>query len=124
MSNSKSRLGRGLGGLISGAGTNQPKSQASTSPAKKTPAKASTSSARGKQAVAAKPAAVAASVPNAPGYREIEVKDIVAQNLNENFRAFDTVMAIDVKTDESTPVYPEVPTGHAVVLKERAKQTT
>jgi ParB family chromosome partitioning protein len=78
MSNSKSRLGRGLGGLISGAGTNQPKSQASTSPAKKTPAKASTSSARGKQAAAAKPAAVAASVPNAPGYREIEVKDIVA----------------------------------------------
>ena len=53
-----------------------------------------------------------------------EVKDIVAQNLNENFRAFDTVMAIDVETDESTPVYPEVPTGHAVVLKERAKQTT
>ena len=53
-----------------------------------------------------------------------EVKDIVAQNLNENFRAFDAVMAIDVKTDESTPVYPEVPTGHAVVLKERAKQTT
>jgi len=53
-----------------------------------------------------------------------EVKDIVAQNLNENFRAFDTVMAIDVETDESTPVYPDVPTGHAVVLKERAKQTT
>jgi len=53
-----------------------------------------------------------------------EVKEIVAQNLNENFRAFDTVMAIDVETDESTPVYPEVPTGHAVVLRERAKQTT
>ena len=53
-----------------------------------------------------------------------KVKDIVAQNLNENFRAFDTVMAIDVETDEATPVYPEVPTGHAVVLKEREKQTT
>ena len=53
-----------------------------------------------------------------------EVKEIVAQNLNENFRAFDTVMAIDVETDESTPVYPDVPTSHAVVLRERAKQTT
>ena len=52
-----------------------------------------------------------------------EVRALIGtHNLNENFRAFDTVMAIDVETDEATPVYPEVPTGHAVVLKEREKQ--
>ena len=53
-----------------------------------------------------------------------EVRDLIGtHNLNENFRAFDQVFAIDRDTDEATAVYPEVPTGHAVVLKERAKQT-
>ncbi len=67
MSNSKTRLGRGLGGLISGAGNSQSKLQAAA-PAKKVPAKK------------AAPAAITAPVvaPNAPGYREIEVKSIAA----------------------------------------------
>lgn len=70
MSNSKTRLGRGLGGLISGAGSSQAKAKAD---ATSTPAK--------KQvvpSVVSKPSAVAASTPNAPGYREIELQNIVA----------------------------------------------
>ncbi|MFT5837329.1 MAG: ParB family chromosome partitioning protein [Candidatus Azotimanducaceae bacterium] len=67
MSNSKTRLGRGLGGLISGASSSPAKAKASPTP---TPAKKVTAK---KQA-----AAVANSTPNAPGYRELEVKDIVA----------------------------------------------
>jgi len=72
MSNSKTRLGRGLGGLISGAGNSpsKPKATASATPAKKAPAK--------KQATPAKSAAVTSSTPNAPGYRELDVKAIVA----------------------------------------------
>ncbi len=74
MASSKSRLGRGLGGLISGAGQNtgelkdsaapKPKAAAAKTPAKKTPAK--------------KAASPAPSIPNLPGYREIAVKSIVA----------------------------------------------
>lgn len=68
MSSNKSRLGRGLGGLISGAGSSQKAKTATSTAAKKTAAKK----------VAAKQVAVAATAPNAPGYREIEVKSIVA----------------------------------------------
>jgi len=70
MSNSKTRLGRGLGGLISGAGNAQPKTKdaaPAASPAKRAPVKTASGT---------KPAPVTA--PNAPGYREIQVKDIVA----------------------------------------------
>jgi len=74
MSNSKTRLGRGLGGLISGAGSSppkpQPKAELPATPAKKAPAK--------KQAAVAKSAPVASSMPNSPGYREIELSEIVA----------------------------------------------
>ncbi len=75
MSNNKSRLGRGLGGLISGAGSSSGKAASGDSTAKKTAAQAPI-----KKAVATKSAAapVASSTPNAPGYREIEVKAIVA----------------------------------------------
>jgi ParB family chromosome partitioning protein len=78
MSNSKTRLGRGLGGLISGGGI-QPRSKtdaqapASTS-AKKAPARQS--AATKQTGPAAKLAPVVA--PNAPGYREVEVRQIVA----------------------------------------------
>lgn len=69
MSSSKSRLGRGLGGLISGASNSgASEKKAASNPAKKAPAKKA----------AKKVTAVASSTPNAPGYREIEVKDIVA----------------------------------------------
>lgn len=80
MSNSKSRLGRGLGGLISGAGGGKPASSAAkptqtskpketaAKPAKKVPAKAVTKDAP----------KFASATPNAPGYQEIELKRIVA----------------------------------------------
>ena len=75
MSNSKTRLGRGLGGLISGTSSSKPKAEAealtkTTTPVKKTSAK--------KQVVRAKPASVSTTTPNAPGFREIEVKRIIA----------------------------------------------
>lgn len=66
-SSSKSRLGRGLGGLISGAGSSPTKKAASTS-AKKVPTKQATK----------KVAPIATTTPNAPGYRGIDLKDIVA----------------------------------------------
>lgn len=67
MSN-KSRLGRGLGGLISGAGSSAPK---------KAPVKKAASKVNSKKTAA--DAAVANSVPAAvPGYAELEVKAIVA----------------------------------------------
>ena len=79
MAQSKSRLGRGLGGLISGAGGNQATSSSSQaksattgqSTAKKTAAKKTT----GQPSV---PDVVSSAVPNAPGYREIEVESVVA----------------------------------------------
>lgn len=64
---SKSRLGRGLGGLISGAGST-PAQKEVASPAKKTTAK---------KTAAAKPVKVENTRPNAPGYLELEVKDVV-----------------------------------------------
>jgi ParB family chromosome partitioning protein len=76
MANSKSRLGRGLGGLISG-GSSTPKKAVAT-PVKKTAASAP---AKAKKAVAKKASvqsAPAASTPSALGYREIEIKEIVA----------------------------------------------
>jgi len=74
MSNSKSRLGRGLGGLISGAGSSGPKSSASTS---KAPAKKAAKKVPAKKATGPAHPPVS-SVPNAPGFQEIEVKEIVA----------------------------------------------
>lgn len=79
MSNSKSRLGRGLGGLISGAGgaQNKPKADSAEAPAKKAAAKSAKKSAQPAKPTA-KAQAVPVSAPNAPGYREIEVNQIVA----------------------------------------------
>ncbi|MGB0413744.1 MAG: ParB/RepB/Spo0J family partition protein [Coraliomargarita sp.] len=69
MSN-KSRLGRGLGGLITGAGSSAPSKKA----AAKTPAKKAT-----KKSAAKAVAAVNNSVPPAvPGFGELSVKDIAA----------------------------------------------
>ena len=84
MSNSKTRLGRCLGGLISGASSSKPNAKAKTvsktadaveaveavEAVNKTPAK--------KQVARAKAGAVSATTPNAPGYREIELTSIVA----------------------------------------------
>ena len=73
MSNSKSRLGRGLGGLISGAGASSASKQVSEPVSKKAAKKVAT--------VHTAPAPVKKVVnatPNAPVYCEIEVKQIVA----------------------------------------------
>ncbi|WPJ96490.1 ParB/RepB/Spo0J family partition protein [Coraliomargarita algicola] len=72
MSNPKTRLGRGLGGLITGTGSSksQPASDSSNTPVKKAVVK--------KPVVATKPKPVATVAPNAPGYREIGVGEIVA----------------------------------------------
>ncbi len=73
MSSSKSRLGRGLGGLISGAGANKenrkaaPPSQSAKPAVKKRPAPAADGVSSG-----------SGSTPNLPGYREIELREIVA----------------------------------------------
>lgn len=73
MAQSKSRLGRGLGGLISGAGGKQPTSddKVEKTATKKTAAKKTA----GKPGAAA---AASAAVPNVPGYREIGVRQVVA----------------------------------------------
>lgn len=69
MANSKSRLGRGLGGLISGAGGQQSASaKVASASGDKNPVKKASH----------QPVAATSAVPNAPGYREIEVKSIVA----------------------------------------------
>ncbi|MGB0744480.1 MAG: ParB/RepB/Spo0J family partition protein [Opitutales bacterium] len=72
MSSSKSRLGRGLGGLISGAGSTTTKPKAA--PAKKTAKPIA-------RKFAAKPSSTApadsATIPNMPGYREISLKEVV-----------------------------------------------
>ena len=75
MSNSKTRLGRGLGGLISG--TSSSKSKAEAEAVTKTTTSVKNTSAK-KQSVTSKPATVTAIAPNAPGFREIEVKRIIA----------------------------------------------
>ena len=74
MSNSKTRLGRGLGGLISGTNSSKSKDEAKaaakiTAPVKKAAAK--------KQPPMTKQATGRTITPNAPGFREIEVKCIV-----------------------------------------------
>ena len=75
MSNSKTRLGRGLGGLISGTGSSKPRAEAEVVSQSVEPVK---SAAKFKEVVKSKPATVTAIAPNAPGYREIELKRIVA----------------------------------------------
>ena len=42
-------------------------------------------------------------------------------NINKAFTKYDAVIALDPETDAETPVYPEVPTSHAVV--ERIRKT-
>lgn len=77
MSNNKSRLGRGLGGLITGTGSSksQSKSEGSPVPVKKTARKQVIPSAAKTKS---KPQPVATLAPNAPGYREIDVSDVLA----------------------------------------------
>lgn len=81
MSSSKSRLGRGLGGLISGPGNSAAKSQEAPAkksakpPAKKGTAKASAGASAGKTATTA---AESEATPNMPGYREIKLREIIA----------------------------------------------
>ncbi|MBL6829595.1 MAG: ParB/RepB/Spo0J family partition protein [Puniceicoccaceae bacterium] len=75
MSNSKTRLGRGLGGLISGTSNSKP--EADTNAVTKTTTSVKNTSAK-KQAVTAKPATVSTIAPNAPGFGEIELEHIVA----------------------------------------------
>ena len=75
MSNSKTRLGRGLGGLISGTGSSKPKGEAEAVTKSVAPVKKAATS---KEAVKSKPVTVTAIAPNAPGFREIELKLIVA----------------------------------------------
>ena len=75
MSNSKTRLGRRLGGLISGTSSSKKNTEAkavtkTTAPVKKVAAK--------KQRATDKLAPVSIIAPNAPGFREIELKRIVA----------------------------------------------
>lgn len=69
MSSSKSRLGRGLGGLITGAGKTAEKH-----PTANSAQKAAKSAAK---KIAAAPAG-SKSLPNAPGYCEVSLKEIVA----------------------------------------------
>lgn len=73
MSSSKSRLGRGLGGLISGAGNSAEKSQ--DAPAKKA-AKSSAKKAAARKSTDAP--AESKSIPNMPGYQEIGLGELVA----------------------------------------------
>jgi len=77
MSNSKTRLGRGLGGLISGTSSSKPKAEAEAKAITKTTAPVKKAAAK-KQPPMAKPAPVSTIAPNAPGFREIEVKRIIA----------------------------------------------
>ena len=75
MSNSKTRLGRGLGGLISGTSSSIPKADAETVIESAATVKKSAIS---KEAIKSKPATITAVAPNAPGFRQIEVERIVA----------------------------------------------
>ena len=75
MSNPKTRLGRGLGGLISGTSSSKPKADANE--VTKTTTSVKNTSAK-KQAVTAKPATVSTIAPNVFGFREIELERIVA----------------------------------------------
>ena len=75
MSNSKTRLGRGLGGLISGTSSSKPKDDANALSKTVAPVKKPVA---GKVAAKSKPATVTAIAPNAPGFRDIELERIVA----------------------------------------------
>ena len=75
MSNSKTRLGRGLGGLISGTSSSKPKADAKVVTKSVAPVKKAVAS---EGAAKSKPATVTAIAPNAPGFREIELERIVA----------------------------------------------
>jgi ParB family chromosome partitioning protein len=75
MSSSKSRLGRGLGGLITGtAGSAEKKSPGN--PGKKTAQRGAAKAAAKK--VSAAPAAAGKGLPNLPGYAEIRLGEVVA----------------------------------------------
>lgn len=53
------------------------------------------------------------------------IKDYVLhKNLNSNFTAYDTVLLIDVDKDAETPLFPDTPTSHAVVMRVRADLST
>ena len=75
MSNSKTRLGRGLGGLISGTGSSKPKTD--TKAVTKSVASVEKAVAN-KEEVSSEPATVTAIAPNTPDFREIELERIVA----------------------------------------------
>jgi ParB family chromosome partitioning protein len=78
MSNPKSRLGRGLGGLISGTGSSQPKTAAKTSSVL---GSASSKKSAVKKSVASgssKPGAAGNTAGNILGYSEVAVDQIVA----------------------------------------------
>ncbi|MEM7790442.1 MAG: ParB/RepB/Spo0J family partition protein [Verrucomicrobiota bacterium] len=74
MSSSKSRLGRGLGGLISGANS---KPAAKTLPTKKKTASTKASAKKSSAKKAAAPSPVSAGPPIAPGFEEVLVKDVL-----------------------------------------------
>ena len=75
MSNSKTRLGRGLGGLISGTSSSKPKADTNSVSKSVAPVKKDVTI---DEASNSKPATVIAIAPNAPGLREIELERIVA----------------------------------------------
>ena len=75
MSNSKTRLGRGLGGLISGTSSSKPKADANAVSKSVVPVKKAVTI---NEAEKSRPATVIAIAPNAPGFREIELERIVA----------------------------------------------
>lgn len=77
MAQSKSRLGRGLGGLISGAGGN-PASSSKAEPASADQTASLKTASRKATEKTGAPVAASNAVPNAPGYREIEVQSIIA----------------------------------------------
>lgn len=77
MANSKSRLGRGLGGLISGPGGSDPRKDAPQSAAPQKAGAVSKSPAKKAAPSKSAPSAVVPS-PGGSGYQDIPVKDLVA----------------------------------------------
>ena len=54
----------------------------------------------------------------------VVIKDyILNKNLNTSFTCFDYVLIIDVDADKETPLFPDVPTSHAVVERVRKAVT-
>ena len=74
MSNSKTRLGRGLGGLISGTSSSKPNADANV--ATESVAKVKIPVAN-KDAAKSKPVTVSSITPNAPGFNDINLERIV-----------------------------------------------